>query len=199
MQARLVPADAAWLPSAPGVDMGAEQEFPLEGSGPAPTEARFLLLLDSLRPYTFDLLPGWNLLGMPMQPAPDAANRLLAEGMVQALWEWLPGNTFTVPERLRDKRGYWVLVPEARTIELPGTPVPDTAVRLDYGWQIVAPVAAAPSPWAVPDVYVWGWDGAARRYVPVISTDLNPTPCVPGTGYWVLAIEAGTGIWEGAR
>jgi len=140
--------------------------------------------------WEIHLVPGWNLLSVPVAPADPAREAVFPPDLVSAVWAWNDG--YHVPQEIAPKRGYWIRALEARTLLVTGPRPHDTAVDLTPGWNLVGPVGPSsdrprqsppPNP---PCDAVWEYDGG---YGP-------PGDCCPdGRGYWIHAAEAAT-IWR---
>ena len=131
------------------------------------------------------LKPGWNLVGVPLQPYGDAPVTVFPGCLSVWTWDAL-AKRYHVPQRIEAKAGYWVYLPGHSPLPLTvsGTAVADADVgaTLTAGWNMVSPLEEISLPAWIPAA-PWYWTGFAFR----ISTTLQP-----GTGYWIYAPADGT-------
>ncbi|MBI2913013.1 MAG: hypothetical protein HYY03_03745 [Chloroflexi bacterium] len=160
------------------------------------------------------LLPGWNLISLPLVPADPAPAAVLAciAGKFNSAWAyqsaWLaydplvpPGlNTLTA---IAVTMGVWVNMKEAAVLTVTGTQPAETEIPMYPGWNFIGYPSAQSRP--VEDVLagvaynsVWAYDPALSPS-PWQSYDPNVPPALdtlqnftPGRGYALNAKAAGT-------
>ncbi len=159
------------------------------------------------------LSPGWNLFALPVEPletrpeavlssacravAPDAAPGTPV--YLGAVWGWVitpHGGRFAKAQTLLPLHGYWVYVPAAVDLVIPGRLPADRVLPVSQGWNLLGAVGDLPlrsRPGATSPV-AWSWNPAAgygaevalRRslaawvYCPQAGVlDLDPGPVAP--------------------
>ncbi len=151
--------------------------------------------------FVLQLVPGWNLVSVPIAPVdprPDA----VFQGMTQStVWEYDPDlGCYAEAEQIQPGRGYWVYTPVQpghATDPLPpltvtGSVVRSSIVPLSAGWALLGPISydpypALPAPLKVEPggrssaVPIWVWRNL--RYYKADSL-----PC--GAGAWVYTATA---------
>ena len=155
--------------------------------GDGKTNAAEYVAGESPSDVVLQLLPGWNLISMPVEP-PDATTATLFAGsqiLPQAItWD---GEGYREVQDLVPKAGYWVFVPGPKDggpvlCEVSGTPVLDGAVVLPPGWSLIGPVADCPVPVDKQIAGIWRWDVASSSYrVPEGNLEA-------GEGYWIYVL-----------
>lgn len=133
-----------------------------------------------------DLAAGWNMVSVPVQANDMSASTVFADSV--AVYTWDPElKSYTSPETIEPKRGYWVAVTEPRTITVTGTPVTEHNCGICQGWNMIA------------STYGDTLD------VSHLTTDADPDPLVRNAIYWwnpenkayesTLQITSGRGYW----
>ncbi|MBT7164164.1 MAG: hypothetical protein HN904_15390, partial [Victivallales bacterium] len=164
--------------------------------------AAFLARQATAVEFALELVPGWNLVSVPIAPddsRPDVVFQGTIEGTV---WEYAPDLGYYVEaEEIQPGRGYWVYapaLPDRAEDRLPpltvtGSNVRGETVPLSTGWNLLGPIsyepyAALPAPLKLESGArgqtgpVWAWRD--NRYY-----ETDSLPC--GAGAWVRSPEAG--------
>ncbi len=196
-RALLTRVDVDGWPLAEAIDLeasaGAALSLPTDPGEPV----SFALSIGPFEPLVCEWRAGWNLVGIPLELAQIDQRRLLGRGQVRALWGWGPDG-YQIPAAPAAGRGYWLLVPTDTRLTLYGQAAAQTCVRLEAGWNLVAPTADSPCPLDEPGVeecYRWEPDAG---YVSVGATDsaaADPLPCKRGQAYWVRSSRDNVIIW----
>ena len=135
-----------------------------------------------------DLQNGWNMVSVPVQ-ADDMSTGTIFAGSV-AVYTWDPDSkSYTSPDTIDPKCGYWVAVTEPKTITVTGTPVTTWTDSLLIGWNMIgsvlyeAPVStdylttdADPDPLLRNAIYRWNPSNKSYESVTTVQ---------PGEGYWL--------------
>lgn len=144
---------------------------PDDGSGTAHDGVAFL-----------HLLPGWNLVALPLTPVPADPELLFPSG-VGPCWAWERGTYHTVSE-CQAGVGMWLYNPgPGRTVTVTGTVTPEALTPLDTGWNLVGAAAAGRYVPAGSLRFGYGYDGASKHYTSLASG----TILEPQAGYWLWA------------
>lgn len=161
-----------------------------------------LYQFDAFISYSISLLPGWNLISLPLVPRYPQVEDIFAGVAVQGVagyddstgtWQfYAPGAPSGLIEMHRGK-GYWVKVSAQCTLTLQGKvpPLPDY-VQLEPGWNLIGmPFIAEPQ--SIPDVFggvsmsgLTTYDADTKTwhlYRPDASSNLRHVD--NGKGYWV--------------
>jgi WD40 repeat protein len=196
-QMALIPTDDTWLPAGPPLDPEENGTLALPQDGIGRTEARYLLVVERLRPFTVHLNAGWNVLGISLEPTAASQEDFLNDPRVVVAWRWDPVTGYQIATDLQAHAGYWVYAAEACDLELRGVRPAASAVRLAQGWNLVAPSVVAESATAFPGVSsCWAWDAQTGGCFAVNPAPAGGRPCQPGAAYWVYASEDGALIWD---
>jgi hypothetical protein len=133
----------------------------------------------------------WNLISFPLDLGDPIPSDVIGPNLI-AIFGWT-GSGYSSPTTVEAKKGYWVLVSVAVTDrQIIGlAPADGTAAHLATGWNLVGPrgnprggAQSKPPPpaWAIA---CFGWTGTGYTV---------PASCLEGSGYWILATEAGD-LW----
>jgi carboxypeptidase D len=128
------------------------------------------------RTVAYDLTPGWNLISVPVVPAPDEVERNLDAFTV---WAW-DGEQYRKATKLSPKQGYWLYVTGRESMSVRGWEEQDAQRQFTPGWNLFGALSQCPV--MSHDVFegpVWQWDG---QFVPAAFLE-------PGRGYWVYCRE----------
>ena len=146
--------------------------------------------------FTLELVPGWNLVSVPIAPD-DPSPGAVFQGRIQGtVWEYAPDQgCYAEAAEIQPGQGYWVYVPvrpdraeePLPPLTVAGSAVRSSTVSLGAGWNLLGPVsyepyAALPIPLTVESGArdctgpVWIW-----RDLRYHATD--SLPC--GAGAWV--------------
>ncbi|MBC7258580.1 MAG: right-handed parallel beta-helix repeat-containing protein [Chloroflexi bacterium] len=183
--------------------------------GPAPD-----IGADEFRSQTQTSIPlaaGWNLVSVPVVPHSTAITDVLASiagrYAIVHTWDaaaqgWRTYNPALPPEAsmlhsLDEKTAFWILLTEAATLTVDGTPPATTDQTLFAGWNLVAypfatarPVAEALASIAGKYTVVWAYYADEpqpwKHYSPAAPFGNDLAEMEPGRGYWVRATEACT-------
>ncbi|MEZ4699057.1 MAG: choice-of-anchor D domain-containing protein [Rhodothermales bacterium] len=131
---------------------------------------------------------GWNLVGLPTDPASGVTATVFTEVAPQSsLYLW-NGSAYAETATLTPGGGYWLDLGAMRAQTFAGTSLTSLNLSLQAGWNLISGPNCAfdraaisdPGGILVPDI-LFGFDGAYVR----------ATTMRPGHGYWVLATAAG--------
>jgi hypothetical protein len=159
---------------------------------------------------TISLVPGWNLISLPLQPASTTPSTVLSSiaGSFQVVWgypnqSWKlydlndpDGSTLTA---MGAGNGYWINMTSAQTLTVSGS-APSSSLSLLQGWNLVgysgtactAPSSALSSIASTLQVS-WGYPNQAwKLYDPNDTAGSTLTQFCPGAGYWIKTSQAGT-------
>jgi hypothetical protein len=130
---------------------------------------------------SYSLMPGWNLIGVPMQPTSDLLENLQQIAGVESVWHYDSSNGWkysitsnpsinTLTEMVAGK-GYWVKVDES-AVEITYTPdssVSSSQTVLSPGWNMVGITNSSLTPAQVlTNVHgdsMWGWSTLTNGWV----------------------------------
>jgi hypothetical protein len=179
------------------IDMAETSALTVPAGGP-----RFYVIRYATdRTVDLDLLAGWNLISLPIEPHDPAVAHVLDDGLggsrsgpalrdglrgvvnVGSVWGWWNGRYIEALE-LHALRGYWVFVAAPMSLLVRGLPPAELSFVLGQGWTAVGP----PFRMAVPrdarlQGHCWQWHPALMRY---LSVD-EMAPC---RGFWINATAA---------
>jgi hypothetical protein len=143
---------------------------------------------------------GWNMVSVPVQADDMSASTVFAGSV--AVYTWDPETkSYTSPDTIDPKRGYWVAVTEPKTITVTGQPVTGWTDSLITGWNMIGSVHGAsvavadlttdadPDPLLRNAIY-W-WNPVTKSYTTVQQGGLC-SAIEPGKGYWMAATDACT-------
>jgi len=159
---------------------------------------------------SISLLPGWNLVSLPLQPADASIASVLSgiKGAYEVVWAYpnqawkvydpndSGGSTLTA---MQAGIGYWIKMTSKKTLSVPGS-APSSPIPLRSGWNLVGyngALCEAPSTAfsGLPSgdlQTVWGYPSQDwQSYNPGSSPGGLDKLC-PGAGYWVNVSQEGT-------
>ncbi len=153
---------------------------------------------------TVTLVPGWNLISLPVQPANTNIASVLSgiAGAYEAVWAYSngvwqvydpndpAGSTLTA---MQAGNGYWIKMTAQKTLSVSGS-APPAALALQAGWNLVgyaggtscAPASTALSLFTGALQVAWGYPSPSKGwqfYDPANSNGSTFQFC-PGLGYW---------------
>ncbi len=156
-----------------------------------------------------ELIIGWNLISISIQPADLSVEQALSEinGKYDAIWtynagsnEWLRYDLNSPPflnnlKEIKPGVGYWINMTGSGILIMQGAQ-PDAVVTLESGWNLVGynSQSAKPVPESMLSIKgkynsVWSYDAHAGqwlRYIPGGQSFLNDLEFMqPGRGYWI--------------
>jgi hypothetical protein len=163
---------------------------------------------------SIELVEGWNLISLPLIPLDSATNNInvVLAGILDdviSVWHWdtaikgwrsfAPGASSDLTS-MRDGKAYWINMKAAQTLNLAGTEMPKggglpPAYDVVVGWNMVGFKSTASNVTAenylagTEPVRIYGFKTGAWFLIPGPSYN---TTMVPGLGYWVAFIKAGT-------
>ncbi len=148
-------------------------EIALSGSGVAPT-------------FTVDIIPGWNLLSLPLDPADRFYQSVYPGATDNTLFFY--DNGYLSGSELSTCKGFWLQFSASQAVEISGSPITQCVIDLAAGWNMIGGVSDT-----VPLASVSDPDGiidGATLYE--YSGSYTPSQEIaPGKGYWILASLAG--------
>ena len=139
--------------------------------------------------------PRWNLCSIPVMTL-TTVDELASEekGLSginwRSIWYWDDDRYKIMPVGfpLNPERGYWIMNTgdTFSTNDFVGI-IADGYVRLNKGWNLVAPVEECPRPQKSEIIgHIWSWDSELQRYNVVGENEMLSI----GHGYWIYANEA---------
>jgi hypothetical protein len=156
---------------------------------------------------TINLMKGWNLMSLPLQPSDTSINSVLKDilGKYMAIYayeagnylSYIPGETPNSLSTIEPGRGYWIYMEEAGSIQLQGE-VASKTISLREGWNLsglnttnTIPVTNAFSSITSKISVVYGFDNSSNSYKGYIPTETSNelNELVPGRGYWIYTTE----------
>ena len=135
------------------------------------------------------LLPGWNMVSVPVIADDPAVSSVFAG--TAAVYAWDPeGKSYFIPSTVEADRSYWVAVTQPMQLSIEGTAVTAYVSLLTPGWHMVGSVQGgtpdasdpkdAPLNSVLPYAYHWN---------PVTKTYDTSAVIQSGLGYWVAATQ----------
>ncbi len=138
------------------------------------------------RSISSTLSSGWNLVGLPVQPADSSVTVLFPNATPNTLFSY--NGSYVNASSLQAGKGYWINMPAAETVTIAGQSIDNLAIGLQSGWNLISDISCPialnnisdPNNIIVPGTF-FGFNGA---YVSVDSLK-------PGNAYWVNTNAAG--------
>jgi hypothetical protein len=148
------------------------------------------------------LLPGWNLVSLPIVPEPSDVESVFADTAVLsrsssgsprveegrgtvyagAVWRWdAAREVYTAVDTMTALEGVWLYVDSAVVIRIPGAPLESTDLKwpCHRGWNLVGPPVGMPMPdEALIHDRCWTWDAEAAAYISTRTLSVKK-------GYWL--------------
>ncbi len=161
---------------------------------------------------SISLLPGWNLVSLPLRPADTAIASVLSgiQGAYEVVWAYpadgawkvydpndSAGSTLTT---MQAGVGYWIKTAAKNKLYVSGS-TPSSSIQLGSGWNLVGydgALCAAPSTAfsGLPpgDLQtVWGYPSQGwESYDPTNGAQPSTFKLCPGAGYWIYVNSAET-------
>jgi hypothetical protein len=151
---------------------------------------------------TIDLLQGWNLVSLPIQPFDYRIDKVLTDAAATidsvysfngtAYQGYTPGDAANTLTRMESGIGYWLYSNTATKFSVAGT-LPQSSLKLKAGWNLVGfngqqstPISAATASIQSAVEAIYSFDTTNnnyKSYFPGETSDL--TALEPGRGYWV--------------
>ena len=150
-------------PEGPAIDLMNASSYTLDGG-----LAEFEIAHGPETSATYNLVAGWNLVGLPiMNPAPAPPSAFY--------WS---GQAFRPASALIPERGYWVFADSASSSTHSGI-LADGIFRFVRGWNLYSPVSPSPVPTGI--TQAWQWRALEQRLAPLQAGDV----LFPGQAYWL--------------
>ena len=143
-----------------------------------------------------DIQPCWNLLSLPFDLSPDSlVPNVLADESGTALvvescyaWDSEEQEYVSFDSGFVGGEGFWAMG-ECDSITATATissdAVPDGALVLNVGWNLVGPISECLVPVDEVITAIWWWNAETLRYVALGDDDV----LAPGVGYWIYVTE----------
>jgi hypothetical protein len=171
--------------------------FNAPGSALNPTPARS---------FSINLVEGWNLISLPIQPLNTDIQVLIQNiaGSVSAIYSYngdylsfFPGNSSNSLTSMAAGKGYWIYMNSRATLTFNGTDPPET-IALQTGWNLTGynstqPMETAQALQSISQQFVamYGFDPSSNSYNSYgAGTDNSLTTLQPGRGYWIYTDAA---------
>ncbi|MGA1864046.1 MAG: chitobiase/beta-hexosaminidase C-terminal domain-containing protein [bacterium] len=134
--------------------------------------------------YIIDLPKGWSLISLPADRENSLVSDLFPEAQVIYGFEKDSGYVrIKQDEELKVGEGYWILLPEAKTYSISGTPVTEYTLPVTNGWFLIGSCSSPAKPTIntghIDVIYGFHQDVGYERVQE--SESLYPTE-----GYWIL-------------
>ena len=139
--------------------------------------------------YQFNLIPGWNFIGIPFTMDEDSFAALAEAVTVYAYDEEANGYVPYTPAAFEAGCGYWVYAAEAKNVTVKAAGETLDGVALKAGWNWVTPLkgSALAMPAAARVVWFYTKDGYRQA--------TEDADIVVGRGYWIYS-DADAVIWQ---
>ena len=131
-------------------------------------------------------IPGWNLVGLPLEIENALYSNLFPESIEGTLYSF--DNTYIPDSILILGYGYWLKFNNAGSTALTGIPINELSISLSEGWNLISGISISVDINTIIDVNdlivsgtIYGFDGT---YVSAEMID-------PGVGYWLRSYEDG--------
>ncbi|MFQ5645265.1 MAG: metallophosphoesterase, partial [Thiogranum sp.] len=145
--------------------------------------------------YNFST-PGWYLISLPAQPIDSSLATLFPNATAAFAWDFASQNYLT-STGLVSERAYWLLMPQADTVEVPGLKLKSYSNSYTAaGWDMIGAVMDMNEVVDDPDgsvITMYGWDPVAQNYASV-----NPFVADPTQGYWILVFNVPSTVTVGS-
>jgi formylglycine-generating enzyme required for sulfatase activity len=139
---------------------------------------------------TLELVPGWNLVSVPVLATDPSPAVVFAGVEVSSVWEWNAETLrYRVPTELVPGRAYWVYHPGTRegtatTVQIEGAAPAKANVYLGTGWSLVGPVPGYQRLATTGVGSIQGWNAVAGVYADIVGETYQT-----GQGCWMYAAE----------
>ena len=139
--------------------------------------------------YPLTLKPGWNLISIPVKSI-STVDTLFQDHPTGKIWNWNL-NEFEILESssiLRPKIGFWFYAQNHGSILVPGTPIINGEIILQFSWNLIGPTTLPPFDGKITEFDtvlipqdhfqrpIWAW--VETRYKAASHLEI-------GKGYWV--------------
>ncbi|MBQ33533.1 MAG: hypothetical protein CMG32_01575 [Candidatus Marinimicrobia bacterium] len=131
-------------------------------------------------------IPGWNLVGLPLEVENASYSNLFPESIEGTLYSF--DNTYIPDSILILGYGYWLKFNNAGSTALIGIPINELTISLSEGWNLISGISISVDINIIIDVNdlivsgtIYGFDG----------TYVNAEMIDPGIGYWLRSYEDG--------
>lgn len=147
--------------------------------------------------YEFSIAAGaWYLISLPVIPDSSAVN-LLFPG-ASAAFEWSQATqSYAQVTTLAPEKAYWLLMPQAATVEICGQPLHSYARNyISPGWDLTGSVLESSPLVDHPEgslIAMFRWNAEMQNYMPV-----SPFAVEPKQGYWILMLETPSTVTVGS-
>ncbi|MCI0512846.1 choice-of-anchor D domain-containing protein [candidate division KSB1 bacterium] len=186
-----LPAGGTFMLTGSGLNVNMREVNNASVSGNATLIIRYQKVTVVTVPYAFSRA-GWYLISLPVTPADNRLNVLFPTAL--GAYGYNPATGSYVPAmNLDPKKGYWLLIPGAASVNISGEPLLTFTEHYTAGWHLIGSSYGTSLPIADPDdapngavIAIYGWNPATNSYVPVYppgSGVLNQ-----GEGYWMAAV-----------
>ncbi len=183
----------------------------MKGLGKAVSGAAIIVFLSCSIVFTqstgtISLVPGWNLISLPVQPAAPATLTVLSGLPYSVLWAYpSQGWQFFDPTAVQGALttmpagpGYWIYVSTGQTLSVSGSS-PPYAIPLGVGWNLIGypGTSCTKAPAAFSSLgnslqVSWAYTGGAWQvYDPNDSAGSTLSQLCPNTGYWIKVGQSG--------
>ena len=135
---------------------------------------------------------GWYLISLPVNP-PDSSLHVLFPDALAAFGYDSNTASYYVAEKLKPKRGYWLLIPSATSATISGTPLTNYTEHYPAGWHLIGSVNKTIN-FTDPDdnpsgavIGAYGWDVNTSQYFQVYPPGAGVLEA--RQGYWLAAFQ----------
>jgi hypothetical protein len=125
----------------------------------------------------------WYLLSLPVIPANKSVSALFPAATAAFGWDFI-NQTYVAVTSLEPERAYWLLMPQAATVQVCGAPLKSyTHTYTTPGWDLTGSVVQTSPLSANPTgsvLAMFRWDSPIQLYVAI-----TPNQVEPQQGYWI--------------
>ncbi|MCI0513821.1 choice-of-anchor D domain-containing protein [candidate division KSB1 bacterium] len=144
-------------------------------------------------PYNFSQA-GWYLISLPVTPADNHLNILFPTALGAYGYNPATGSYVTATQ-LDPKKGYWLLIPGATSVNVSGEPLLSFTEHYNAGWHLIGSSYGTGLPIVDPDdapngavIAIYGWNPGMSSYTPVYPPGMGVLN--QGEGYWLAVLAA---------
>ena len=124
------------------------------------------------------LVPGWNLISIPLEPEITDPDQLINRASTIA-WQYvLPNRAYRQPLSFASRTGYWVHTDMATAMVVLGSSMLDHTVTVSDGWTLAGFAEAIALPNSTP---CYRWDGSELVEMQI------PRTAIPREGVWIFS------------
>ena len=127
-----------------------------------------------------DLVEGWNLVSLGVNPAVNDLTELFSDAEVAYGYS---NGSYHNATNLLPNEGYWVKMPSAQTYQICGSPTHSYSVNLSQGWHLKGCTSSVENPGSNNDQIEVMYEYQQGAYIRI-------NECTPGYGFWVRLKEA---------